>query len=238
MGPRRKWRIAGGVALVAVAMLLLEAWRLPSAEQLRAQLVSRYPPGTTASWRPLSAISPQLKESVVIWEDPGFYYHRGFSLGAMLEALSANLRAQAYVRGGSTISQQLAKNLFLTKEKTLRRKFRDAVLARRLEQVLSKEEILEVYLNTADWGDDLHGAEAAALFYFGVPADQLDWPQSALLAGILSNPHTLNPCVVPAEATQRRNVILGVLKKEGQITEDEYEAAATAPLKAVCGRRP
>ncbi len=238
MSARRIWSVVGGVALLAVAMLLLEAWRLPSAPDLRAQLASRYPPGATPSWRPLSAISPQLKESVVLWEDPGFYYHSGVSSGAMLEALTANIQALRYARGGSTITQQVVKNLFLTRDKTLRRKFQDAILAWRLEQALSKEEILEVYLNTAEWGDNLHGTEAAARFYFGIPADQLDWPQAALLAGMLSNPHNLNPCVFPAEATERRNVILGVLQKEGQITKDEYDAGTAAPLAVRCGRSP
>jgi membrane peptidoglycan carboxypeptidase len=233
-----KWRIAGGVALLAVAMLLLEAWRLPSAEELRAQLTSRYPPRAAQSWKPLPAISPQLKESVVAWEDPGFYYHSGISSGAMFEALSANIKAGTYARGGSTIPQQVVKNLFLSREKTLRRKFRDIVLARRLEQVLSKEEILEVYLNTAEWGDHLYGAEAAARFYFGIPASQLNVQQSALLTGILSNPHVLNPCIHPAEANLRRNAILGVLQKEGQITREEYEADAAAPLGVVCGKSP
>lgn len=174
----------------------------------------------------------------MVWEDPGFYHHSGVSLGAMYEALSANLKAGAYERGGSTIPQQVVKNLFLTREKTLRRKFQDMVLARRLEQVLSKEEILEVYLNTAEWGENIHGAEAAARFYFGVSASDLNWQQAALLTGILANPRALNPCLHPAEATQRRNVVLGVLQKEGQITKEEYEAALGAPLGVVCGRGP
>ncbi|MGH9601052.1 MAG: transglycosylase domain-containing protein [Terriglobales bacterium] len=217
---------------------MVEAWRLPSAVELRAQLASRSPPASRQSWKPLSSISPQLKESVVAWEDPGFYHHSGVSAGAMLEAFSANLKAGGYARGGSTIPQQVVKNLFLTREKTLRRKFQDVVLARRLEQVLSKEEILEVYLNTAEWGENIHGAEAAAGFYFGVSSAELDWKQAALLTGILPNPHTLNPCVHPAEATMRRNLVLAVLQKEGQITKEEYKAATAAPLGMVCGRSP
>jgi membrane peptidoglycan carboxypeptidase len=234
MRSRRKWKIAGGVVAFGLALLALEAWRLPSGEEMRAQLSSRYPVGSKRTWRPVSAISPRLKEAVVEWEDPEFYHHSGISFAGIWLAIQVNIRAGAFERGGSTITQQLVKNLFLTREKTLRRKFDDIVLARRLEKVMSKEEILEVYLNTAEWGDDLYGAERAARYYFGVSSADLDWGQSALLAGMLTNPHTLNPCSHPGAAQSRRNTVLRLLRREGHITAEEYDAAAAQSVAVVC----
>jgi monofunctional biosynthetic peptidoglycan transglycosylase len=191
----------------------------------------------TRSWKPLGLIAAELRETVVLWEDPEFYDHDGLSYGAILLALRTDLREGRFARGGSTITQQVAKNLFLTRDKTVRRKLQDAVLARRLERVLSKEEILEVYLNSAEWGDGVHGAEAAAQFYFGVAATHLDWPQSALLAAILPNPHVLNPCVNAADATRRRDVILRRLHEENRISAVQHGEAVAAPPAVTCGAR-
>lgn len=230
--------LAATLALPLAIALAVELFRLPGPEELRARMAARYPVQSTRLWRPLWAISPQLKEAVVLWEDPTFYHHSGLSYGTMLHAAMVNLRARRYARGGSTITQQVTKNLFLTQEKTLRRKLDDAILARRLEQFLSKEQILEIYLNTAEWGDNIHGAEAAARRYFSTSAARLDWSQAAFLASLLPNPHRYDPCTasVPADVRTRREAVLRTLQEEGRITVDERDAAsAMIPLR--CAQR-
>ena len=111
------------------------------------------------------------------------------------------------------------------------------MLARRLERALSKDEILEVYLNIAEWGDDVFGAEAAAHYYFDVPAAHLNWPQSALLAAILANPHVLNPCGTGRDAARRRrDVILRRLRDERWISPTQYETEIALPVLVSCVR--
>ena len=167
---------------------------------------------------PLWGISPKLRTAVVIWEDPTFFHHQGFNYTEIWRSLVANLRAGAYVRGGSTITQQLAKNLYLSLEKSLRRKLREAVLARRLERAFSKNQILEIYLNVAEWGPGLAGAEAAANHYFGKPASALDWGEAAMLAGILQNPRVLNPARDAEKAIHYRDLVLEKLLRLGEIS--------------------
>jgi membrane peptidoglycan carboxypeptidase len=234
MNTKQKWFFAGIILMLTTMTLAVEPLlELPGGQQLRSQILSRYSPKMVRTWKPLWAISSQLQQSVIRWEDPTFFHHAGLSYGTILQALSENLRKLRYARGGSTITQQVAKNFFLTGEKTLRRKYQDAVLARRIEKVLSKEEILEVYLNSAEWGDNIHGAEAAARFYFGVSADQLYWSESALLAAILPNPHLFNPCVAREEALRRRNVLLDRLREDGRINEPDYRAAVATSVECL-----
>ena len=233
----RRWGLVGAITLpLLAAPLVLDAVRLPGAEELRSRITSRYSPGTARSWTPLWAISPQLRESVVIWEDPAFYHHSGVSLRMILGAVATDVKERRWARGGSTITQQVAKNLFLTREKTLRRKWRDALVARRLERVLSKDEILEVYLNTAEWGESVHGAREAARFYFGLPADRLDWAEAALLASVLPNPRALSPCGARADTAPRRDLILGRLHEEGRITREQHDRAVATPVVVRCRR--
>ena len=170
-------------------------------------------------------------------EDPAFYEHGGLSYAAIADAISINVRERRYARGGSTITQQVAKNLFLTRDKTIHRKLQDAVLARRLERVLSKDEILEIYLNTAEWGDEIAGAEAAARYYFKATAAQLTWSQSALLAAILPNPLAFSPCANPREATRRRDVILRRLRDERWISTTQFETDVSSPVLVSCVRK-
>ena len=234
MARQWKWILLAITAAALLAPLAIDLATLPRATELRAQIAGRYSARMIRTWRPLWAISSQLQESVVMWEDPGFYYHAGLSYRDILRALSADIKAGHFVRGGSTITQQVAKNLFLTREKTLRRKYQDAILARRLESALSKTEILEVYLNIAEWGADVYGAEAAARYYFDISAQQLDWSQSALLAAILSNPHALNPCAAPDAANRRRDIVLARLRRERWMPEQDYAAALARPARPVC----
>ncbi len=222
----------GAAILIGVAVEPLLG--LPSATAMRAGIVARYPPDALQSWKPLVYVSSALQTAVVAWEDPSFHHHAGTSVPDMFDALKENIRQRRYARGGSTITQQVVKNLFLTPDKTLRRKWQEIVLARRLEKVLSKDEILEVYLNIADWGDHVRGAEAAARFYFGLSAAELDVAQSATLAAILPNPHLFNPCLNVAEAQRRRNRVLDILLEDRQLTAAQHQIALASPVTVSC----
>jgi membrane peptidoglycan carboxypeptidase len=229
---------AMALSIAAGAAVVREVSLLPSAAEMRAQLFARYAPTPGTHWDPLWSISPRLTAAVVAWEDPAFFHHRGISWPATLQAAQMDLAAGAYLRGGSTITQQLAKNLYLSPEKTLRRKFREAVLARRLEILLTKDQILEIYLNTADWGEGIVGAGAAARAYFGKSAGDLDWPEAALLASMLANPRSYHPCHSAPAALRRRRVVLEKLLRAQKFSAAEFEAAADAPLAVACSAVP
>jgi monofunctional biosynthetic peptidoglycan transglycosylase len=139
-------------------------------------------------WVPYERISPQLKRAVVAAEDARFLEHEGFDWGAIQEAMAKNERRGRVVMGASTISQQLAKNLFLSGSRTWLRKVEEAAITWMLEHMMSKRRILELYLNVAEWGEGVFGAEAAAWHHFGVPAAALTVEQAAWLAAILPSP--------------------------------------------------
>lgn len=203
------------------AFLLWLSHELPSEKDLRSHLWARHVPAAQFTWVPLWAISPKLQSAVVIWEDPLFYHHSGFNYAEIWSALKQDLRAGAYKRGGSTITQQVAKNLFLGPRKSLVRKLREAILARRLERALSKDEILEIYLNIAEWGDGVQGAEAASRRYFQKSAADLTWGEAALLAGILPNPLRWNPHIAPSQSARVQRKVLMKLCLNGDIEVEE-----------------
>jgi monofunctional biosynthetic peptidoglycan transglycosylase len=140
------------------------------------------------TWVSYDRISTQLKRAVVAAEDDRFLDHSGFDWDGMTQALEKNLKRGKTVAGGSTISQQLAKNLFLSSKRSYMRKAEEAIITVMIEAVWSKERILEVYLNVAEWGDGIFGAEAAARHYYGISAAQLNASQAARLAVMLPNP--------------------------------------------------
>jgi monofunctional biosynthetic peptidoglycan transglycosylase len=140
------------------------------------------------TWVSYDRISTQLKRAVVAAEDDRFLDHSGFDWDGMAQAMEKNLKRGKTVAGGSTISQQLAKNLFLTPKRNYLRKAEEAIITVMIETVWSKKRILEVYLNVAEWGDGIFGAEAAARHYYGISAAQLNAPQAARLAVMLPNP--------------------------------------------------
>lgn len=139
-------------------------------------------------WIRYEEISPQLKRAIIAAEDAKFVDHEGFDWEGMQKAIEKNQRRGRFVAGGSTISQQLAKNLFLTPSKNPLRKVQEAVITLMLEYSMSKQRIFEIYLNVAEWGNGVFGAEAAARHYFGIGAAQLDSWQAAKLAAMLPNP--------------------------------------------------
>jgi monofunctional biosynthetic peptidoglycan transglycosylase len=181
-------------------------------------------------WVPLERISERLVQAVLMGEDAGFYGHDGFDLHEMKDALERNWEEGRTVRGASTITQQLAKNLFLSSERSYSRKLKEAILTRRLEDALSKKRILEIYLNVIEWGDGVYGAEAAARNVFGASAAGLDAAQASLLAAMIPSPVRLHPCNSPKQARIRQERILKWMHGAKRLTDEEYERAVGAKL--------
>ena len=143
-------------------------------------------------WIPYARISPHLRRAVLVAEDAGFWGHEGIDLVEIRKSLEADWELGSFSRGASTITQQLAKNLYLSPSRNPFRKLRELWIARRLENELSKTRIFELYLNDIEWGDGIWGAEAAARTYFGIPASSIGPDQAALMAGAIVNPRLLN----------------------------------------------
>lgn len=160
------------------------------------------------TWVPLSRISPSLRQAVVEGEDASFFTHEGFDWEGIKDAALHNLEAGKLKRGGSTITQQLAKNLYLSSERSLLRKAREALITRSLEQHLTKERILELYLNVAEWGHDVYGAEAAARHHFKKSSRDLTADEAAWLAAILPAPRRYDPIRKTNFLARRHNRIL------------------------------
>jgi monofunctional biosynthetic peptidoglycan transglycosylase len=159
-------------------------------------------------WVPYDAISLNLKRAVVASEDATFIDNPGFDTDAMLQAWDRNQRAGRMARGGSTITQQLARNLFLSSEKSYIRKGQELLITGMLDVVLDKRRILEIYLNSVEWGDGVYGAEAAAQHYFHIPASRLSSAQSARLAVMLPDPRYFDAHPGSPYLRQRTGVIL------------------------------
>ena len=139
-------------------------------------------------WVALSRISPNLRRAVIVAEDPNFYHHKGLDFHAIRLAFKRNIQERDMGIGASTITQQLVKNLYLSSSRNPLRKYREAILAVRIERCLKKDRILELYLNVIEWGESTYGAEAAARRYFGKSASQLGTGEAALLAAMIPNP--------------------------------------------------
>ncbi|MCA6572155.1 MAG: transglycosylase domain-containing protein [Pseudanabaena sp.] len=173
----------------------------------------------------LDRISPHLKRSVLAMEDAYFYTHKGIDPSGIGRAILANFSAGGTVEGGSTLTQQLVKNLFLSNERSLNRKVAEAVLAMRVEQVFTKEQILEMYLNQVFWGKNTNGAETASQNYFGKSAADLNLAEAAMLAGTIQAPSVFNPVDNFAEAKKRQGLVLDRLAELNWATPAEIKAA-------------
>ena len=160
------------------------------------------------TWVPIDRISPNLVRAVLAGEDNRFFSHDGFDYEAIQKAAEENWEEGKIVRGASTITQQLAKNLYLSESRNPLRKVREAMITKSLERNLSKWRILELYLNVIEWGDGIYGAEAASQAYFGVSASRLGPAQAARLAAMIPNPRTVyNPRTNPRNVSRRQRVI-------------------------------
>lgn len=167
---------------------------------------------------PLKRISPYLIKAVLIAEDDKFWKHEGFDYEAIQKAIEKDIKAKRFKVGGSTISQQLAKNLYLNPSRNPIRKAAEAVITWRIERVLTKKRILEIYLNVVEWGDGIFGAEAAARHYFGKPSFDLAPEEAARLAAVLPNPRRYNPSGNQRFVVKRSNLIYSIMVKRGIVT--------------------
>ncbi|PNJ91269.1 penicillin-binding protein [Cylindrospermopsis raciborskii C04] len=174
---------------------------------------------------PLDRISPHLKRAVLASEDGHFYGHHGINPSGVGRALVVNLVAGGVKEGGSTITMQLVKNLFLSHKRAFTRKLAEAVLAIRLEQILEKNEILEMYLNQVYWGHNNYGAQTAARTYFNKSAEFLTLGESAMMAGLIQAPEEFSPFVSMKKAKQKQREVLGRMRELDWITSKEYDQA-------------
>ncbi len=174
-------------------------------------------------WVPLSRVSPYLIKAVLIAEDDKFWKHEGFDYEAMQKAIEKDIKAKQFKLGGSTISQQVAKNLYLSPSKNPLRKIREAIITWRMERVLTKKRILELYLNIAEWGEGgIFGIETAARRYYGKSAAEISPEEAARLASVLPNPRKFNPLGNSRYVTHRSNLIYSIMVRRG-IVVPEYE---------------
>jgi len=180
----------------------------------------------------LSQIPPQMVKAFIATEDSRFYEHHGVDPVGIFRAASIALFSGHASQGASTITQQLARNFFLSPEKTLTRKIKEAFLAIRIEQLLNKDEILELYLNKIYLGYRAYGVGAAAQVYFGKPVDQLTLSEMAVIAGLPKAPSTFNPLYSMDRALARRNVVLSRMLSENYITQAQYDEASSQPIDA------
>ncbi len=177
--------------------------------------------------------SPQaLIDAILSAEDDGFYRHNGVDIKGLLRAISQLLLSGEIQSGGSTITMQVARNFFLSREQTFSRKFNEILLALKIERYLSKPEVLELYLNKIYLGNRAYGVKAAAQVYYGLPLDQLTLAQTAMIAGLPKAPSTYNPIINPSRALIRRNWILKRMASLRKISPEQLEAAVNEPVTA------
>lgn len=182
-------------------------------------------------WIPLSKISPVLVHAIIRTEDFTFWTHTGIEWSQIKRALSLIWRRHRIITGASTITQQVARNLYLSLDRTLLRKSQEVLIAFELEKHLSKERILEIYLNIAEWGDGIFGIEAASLHWFNCHADKLNPREAIHLALALPNPHLRNPSKLSTRLTLFGNRLLLRLAQEGLISDNEALKFLTLPKK-------
>ncbi|GFE57118.1 transglycosylase domain-containing protein [Geobacter sp. AOG1] len=177
-------------------------------------------------WTPSKSIPAEMKWAVIVAEDVNFYRHEGIDVKALKNAITYDLEKKRFARGASTITQQTAKNLFLSRDKTITRKIKELYLAKRLEQELTKGRIIELYLNVVELGPMVYGVGHGARYYFGKPASTLTPRECAFLAAMLPGPQKVyNPYRHLDRVLKRSDMILGQLRQKGVLSEAEYRQA-------------
>ncbi len=250
--PRMVLGVAAALALVAIVSIVGSIWfvlslarGLPDMDALRRigdmdQATAVYDASDRLVFTiykeqrievPLDSVSPHMVRALLDVEDQRFYEHSGFDSIRIVSAALANLRHRRAVQGGSTITQQLARQSFLTPDKTLHRKLQELILANRIERMYTKPQILELYLNKVYFGDGLYGVEAASRGYFGKHASDLSVAEAALLAGLVKSPSTYAPTVSVDRAVARRNVVLQLMVEAGDIDRPTYQTARSAKVR-------
>jgi monofunctional biosynthetic peptidoglycan transglycosylase len=190
-------------------------------------------PRTSQSWVPLSAVSRHLIHAVLSAEDQKFFGHEGVDWKAIQESLEKDVKKRRFARGGSTITQQLAKNLYFGTARTPMRKLRELVVTQWLEDDLSKARILALYLNVIEWGDGIYGCQAAARHWYGKPASALSAQEAAGLAAMIPNPRRLNPRVSAARHERATRRVLWLMGMAGYIGRDVAGLGAEPPAEDV-----
>jgi monofunctional glycosyltransferase len=177
-------------------------------------------------WTPTGSIPAEMKWAVIVAEDARFYRHEGIDVKALKKAIKYDLEKKSFARGASTITQQVAKNLFLSREKSITRKIKEIILAKRMEQELTKGRIIELYLNVVELGPMVYGIGHGARYYFGKPASALTPRECAFLAAMLPGPRVAyNPYKNLARVSKRSDMILGLLRGKGVLSGEEYRLA-------------
>ncbi|WP_333992315.1 PBP1A family penicillin-binding protein [Burkholderia orbicola] len=248
---RRIWRtLAGALLGLTLACAGIGAWtidriwtQLPSVEHLAVyrpalplrifsrdgDLLAEY--GVERrEFVPLERIPPLMRHALLAAEDAKFYEHGPVDIGGLARATFANVVTGQPGQGGSTITMQVARNFYLTRDKVLSRKLAEILMAAKLEREYSKDKLLELYMNEIYLGERAYGFAAAAHVYFGKPLDALSAGEAAVLAGLPKAPSAFNPVVNPARATARRNYVLGRMHALGQLDDATYRAAVDAPI--------
>jgi penicillin-binding protein 1A len=243
--------LLGGLAALAIPVIIIAVWALFALKDLPdVSVLKHYRPAAASEvldrngtlittfydrkyriWVPVATLPDTVIQAVVTAEDDTFFGHQGVNYHAVWEALKHDVQKKRFARGGSTITQQMIKNVLLSKEKTLTRKIREFALARKAEEVLTKRQILEIYLNEVEWGDNLYGIEAAARYYFDRHASELRPAEAALLAGMLPNPRYYNPFKRMDKARKRQEQVLFNMFQAKLLTPEEYSQAMDMPLK-------
>jgi monofunctional biosynthetic peptidoglycan transglycosylase len=193
-------------------------------------------PRRVQRWVSYNRISPSLKRAVLVAEDAAFWQHDGVDYAELQKSIELDWARGQLLRGASTITQQLAKNLYLSPSRNPLRKLRELIIARRLEAELKKARILELYLNVIEWGDGIYGVEAAAQTYFGTSASSLGPAESALLAGAIINPRQLNPAHPNPRLVRRQQLIMsrmGAVVPPAENTPGRPDSAETQPPGSV-----
>lgn len=177
-------------------------------------------------WTPSATIPAEMKWAVILAEDAGFYKHEGVDIKAIKNAIKYDLEKKSFARGASTITQQVAKNLFLSREKTITRKFKEIYLAKRMEQELTKGRIIELYLNVIELGPMVYGIGHGSRYYFGKPPSALTPRECAFLAAMLPGPRlAYNPYKNLRKVLKRSDMILRLLRGKGVLSAEEYRLA-------------
>lgn len=212
----------------------LKHYRPPAAAEVLdkdGNLLTDYYDRTFRIWTPISGLPDIVIQAVVTAEDDTFFEHSGVNYKATWDALVLDVQKRRFARGGSTITQQMIKNVLLSKEKTISRKVREYVLATKAEEILTKRQILEIYLNEVEWGGNIYGIEAASRFYLDKHAADLTPAEAALLAGMLPNPRYYNPYKRMDKVRERQERVLFNMQQAKLITQEEYAAAQSTPIK-------
>ncbi len=199
-----EWITYPDVAALARKNPTSTAWMEMRDREARA---NQKKPRRLQTWKSIQSISPNLKNAVLIAEDAAFFQHEGLDFDEIREAIKINTEKMEFARGASTITQQLAKNLYLSSSKNPFRKFKELLLTRSLERRLTKRRIFEIYLNVIEWGDGIYGAEAAARRYYGKSSSALSESEAASLAAVIINPRRYSP-VNQSKRIRRRAAII------------------------------